>query len=170
MAEPSIIYKVAALRLIDRSTSALSNNQVCGFFTSRGYTDYFSIQQLLSDLEKTGQISASTSMNSTFYSLSEEGSRTLDAMGEKVSPPMEADILAYLAEIQVEVNLASGLEADYYKATGGGYLVHCRFTSDKQTKMDITLHAANEEMAKTIVNNWKARYEDVYACLLDTLM
>ncbi len=170
MAESSIPYKIAALRLIERAKLQLTNNQICGFFTSCGYNDYFSTQQLLSELEKAEQITCSSKLNNTFYSLTPEGYRTLEAMSDKLTSLIEDDIISYLKEIQVEINIANSLTADYYKATGGGYLVRCTFTQDKQVKLDISLHAATQEIAETIVSNWKAHYEDAYASLLDTLI
>ena len=60
MAEPNMIYKIAALEMLDKAGEPLSNMQITGFFLDGRYTDYFNVQQVLSDLENTDMITSQT--------------------------------------------------------------------------------------------------------------
>lgn len=52
MAEPNMIYKISVLLLLSKVDIPLSNAQIVQFFLDKEYTDYFTIQQVISDLEE----------------------------------------------------------------------------------------------------------------------
>ena len=170
MAEPNMIYKISVLLLLSKVDIPLSNAQIVQFFLDKEYTDYFTIQQVISDLEEAHLVSLSQSHNNTLYSLTDEGSQTLSLMRDKVSSSIEADMVEYLSNHKFEIKKDNALTANYDLATGGGYIVHCKFTQDGHTMLDLSLHASTSEQAETICNNWKVRHEDVYMSLMDTLI
>ena len=94
MAEPNMIYKIAALEMLDKAGEPLSNMQITGFFLDGRYTDYFNVQQVLSDLENTDMITSQTMHNNTRYRLTEEGQRTLALFGDKLTEAIQQDIRA----------------------------------------------------------------------------
>lgn len=170
MAEPNMIYKITVLRLLSKVDDTLSNAQLAQFFLDKEYTDYFTIQQIINDLEDASLIVASTSHNNTRYALTSDGAHTLELMRDKITAAIEDDITAYLSQNQLTIKNENALTSNYDKATGGGYVVHCKYTQEKQVILDITLHTATVQQAETICNNWKARHEDVYMSLMDTLI
>ena len=170
MAEPNMIYKSAALEMLDKAGEPLSNMQITGFFLDGRYTDYFNVQQVLSDLENTDMITSQTMHNNTRYRLTEEGQRTLALFGDKLTEAIQQDIRAYLSEHRIQFKKENALSANYDKALGGGYLVHCTAKEDQREIINLTLHTATREQAETICNNWKVRYEDVYMNIMDTLI
>ncbi len=170
MAEPNMIYKIAVLRLLSKVDTSLSNGQVAQFFLDKEYTDFFSIQTVISDLEDAGLIEATSSHNNTLYTLTTEGRHTLELMHDKITPAIEEDIVSYLKENKLEIRNDNALSANYDKATGGGYIVHCKYIQDKQVLLDLSIHTSSIHQAETICNNWRARHEDVYMSLMDTLI
>ena len=58
MAEPITIYKLTILNMLDKVDFPLTNTQISNFFLEQDYTDYFRVQQVLSDLEDASLIHA----------------------------------------------------------------------------------------------------------------
>ncbi|MBR6281687.1 MAG: DUF4364 family protein [Lachnospiraceae bacterium] len=170
MAESNIIYKIMVLNLLSKVNFPLSTKQVTDFFLERKYTDYFTIQQTISDLVEAQMIDMSTSVNSTQYTINEEGERTLELFPDRITPAIEEDMKNYFAENSLTMKKNNSVTADYYYATGGGYLVHCRVSEEGHNVVDINLHVTSKEQAEAIVVNWKAKYEDVYMALMDLLV
>lgn len=56
MAEPITIYKLTILNMLDKVDFPLTNTQISNFFLEQDYTDYFRVQQVLSDLEDASLI------------------------------------------------------------------------------------------------------------------
>ena len=50
MAEPNTIYKMTILAMLDKVDFPLSNTQISNFFLDHDYTDYFTVQQMISSL------------------------------------------------------------------------------------------------------------------------
>lgn len=170
MAEPNMIYKITALEILSKAAEPLSNAQITDFFLDGQYTDYFNVQQVLNDLETASLIQSETLHNNTRYRLTEEGSQTLTLFYDKITDAISQDIDTYLKRHAIEFSRDNALTANYDKAVGGGYLVHCRVKEGQRDILNLTLHAASQEQAETMCNNWKVRYEDVYMGIIDTLV
>ena len=65
MAEPITIYKLTILNMLDKVDFPLTNTQISNFFLEQDYTDYFRVQQVLSDLEDTSLIHAESTHSNT---------------------------------------------------------------------------------------------------------
>ena len=69
MAEPITIYKLTILNMLDKVDFPLTNTQISNFFLEQDYTDYFRVQQVLSDLEDASLIHAESTHSNTQLSL-----------------------------------------------------------------------------------------------------
>ncbi len=170
MAEPDLIYKMTVLSLLSQADCRLSNAQIVSFFLEKDYTDYFTVQQVLGELEEADLLLVSAEHNQTLYEMTAAGHRTLQVMRDKINPAIEEDLRSYLREHQIEIREDGALHAQYDRSVGGGYVVHCSYIVHGQVIVDLTMHASSLEQARTICNNWKARHEDVYMNLMDTLI
>ena len=103
MAEPNMIYKISVLLLLSKVDFPLSNAQIVQFYLDKEYTDYFTIQQVISDLEEAHLVTVNQSHNNTMYALTDEGMQTLSLMRDKVSSAIEADMVEYLTHHKFEI-------------------------------------------------------------------
>jgi DNA-binding PadR family transcriptional regulator len=170
MAEPNTIYKMTVLSLLSKVDIPLSNLQIVQFFLDCEYTGYFTIQQVLADLQDAHLIQATTDDSQTLYEITPEGLQTLRLMRDKINPEIEEDLCNYLEEHDLEIQTDYALTANYDRSTGGGYVVNCKYTVAGTVMLDLCFHASSASQAKTICNNWKVRYEEVYMSLMDTLL
>ena len=170
MAEINIIYKIMILKLLSKVDFPLTTTQITDFFLEKEYTDYFTIQQALFDLTETQMIVINNDLNITEYSLTENGERTLQLFAEKISPAMEKDMNLYFSMNKMQMKAENSLNAQYYSASGGSFLVHLKMSGEKNDLIDLTFSVGSEDLAKTICVNWKCHYEDVYEALFNTLV
>ncbi|MCR5417276.1 MAG: DUF4364 family protein [Pseudobutyrivibrio sp.] len=170
MAEPTMIYKITILELLQRSGFPLSNSQISDFFLEGDLTDYFTAQQAISDDEEAGLIISTTHHNNTTYTITEDGKKTLELFKEKISTPLSKDIDKYLQTNSIAMREENSYRATYFKADRGGYVVQLRINENDVPTMDLSFHVSNKEMAETLCNNWKVRSEEVYESILDILM
>lgn len=170
MAEPTMIYKITILELLNKSGFPLTNSQISDFFLEAELTDYFTAQQAISDVESAGLVHSSSSHNNTSYTLTEEGRHTLKLFREKITKALQNDITKYLKANSITMREENSYKANCFKADRGGYVCQLRITDDETPTIDLTLHVGTKEMADTICNNWKARCEDVYASIMDILI
>ena len=148
----------------------LTNAQLTNFFTEHEYTTYFTLQQALNELEDAGLIHKEPSHNSTRYEITREGEETLNFFGKNISPAIVNDMDQYLKENKFRLREEVGTSADYYKATGQDYIVHCEVREGKTVLIRLDLALPDKEQAEAMCSNWKEKSQEIYSFAMKTLL
>lgn len=170
MAEPFTIYKLTILNMLDKVDFPLTNTQISNFFLEQEYTDYFRVQQVISDLVETNLLRAESTHSNTQYSMTAAGKETLEFFRDKITDAIDQDTISYLEKNQMKLRNINSILADYYKTPSQDYAVRCQFRVRGKNLIDLTLTVSSREQAETICDNWKKQNEDVYAYLMDILV
>lgn len=170
MAEPFTIYKLTILNMLDKVDFPLSNTQLTNFFLELEYTDYFRVQQVISDLLDAELIRTESTHNNTHYYITAAGKETLNLLKDKISDAIELDINNYFAQNKLELRNDNSIIADYYRTPNRAFAVRCQYRQKDTNLIDLTLSVPTKEQAEAICNNWKKQNEDVYMYLMDILM
>ena len=170
MAEPITIYKLTILNMLDKVDFPLTNTQISNFFLEQDYTDYFRVQQVLSDLEDASLIHAESTHSNTQYTITAAGKETLGFFKDKITDAIEHDTIAYFEKNKMALRTVNSIIADYYKTPNQDYAVRCQFRVHDTNLIDLTLTVKTREQAQAICDNWKKQNEDVYAYLMDLLL
>lgn len=170
MAEPDLIYKMTVLKLLTMAGMPLSNTQITDFFQDNNYTGFFTSQEIIHSMEEQKLITGEKSHNLTLFSPTSEGRKTLNLLSDRITPAIERDIRNYLARNGIEIKTRNNVLSSYDRATGGGYTVHLSLKNNENEIMDMNVHVSSREEAESFCYNWKVRYEEVYASLLDILV
>lgn len=170
MAEPLTTYKLMILALLDHSEVPLSGTQLSAFFLEKDYTNYFTVQEALHELDESAFIKKEATHNNTRYSVTPAGAETLSFFAEKLSDGIQSDIRDYLTENRLSIRETASVLADYYKAPGERYAVRCQLKEKESPRIDLTITVPNKEIAEAICDNWKQQSEHVYEYLMDLLV
>ncbi len=186
MAESEFLYKIISLQLLSMSAQPLTRTQMTDFFLEKGYADYFTIRPILYDLEETRMIlpvlpgaaadggypagEHTSDAPGTMFTLAPEGERTLSAYRDRITKGIRADLEEYLRAHAMELHLARDVRASYDKASDGGYLVTCKASEEGRRILTLELRVPDAAQAEAVCYNWKIRYTDAYAAVLDTLL
>ena len=170
MAEPITIYKLAILYLLDKSDIPLTNTQLSNFFLEKDYTDYFSIQEVLMDLEDNGLVRTESTHRNTQYSITEDGKKTLRFFHKKITDGMKEDVRNFLSENKIAFRRENHLLANYEKTENQEYAVRCQLRNENKNLIDLTLLVQKKEQAIAVCENWKKQNEEVYAYLMDIML
>ena len=71
------LYKLIILYMLQNVNFPLSNTQISDFILEKEYTNYFHLQEALSELQDTKLIEIEKVRNTSYYHMTEEGSKTL---------------------------------------------------------------------------------------------
>ena len=170
MAEPFTIYKLTILYMLDKADFPLSNTQLTGFFLDMDYTDYFRVQEVISNLVDAGLITEESTHSNTQYSLSPAGRESLGFFQAKISEGIEQDVKAYFDKNKWELQQENSCLADYRRTKNYNYDVTCQIRSDGETILHLNLTVKNKEQAEAICRNWKDAHFEVYDFLMDQLL
>ncbi len=170
MTELDTMYRLMILFMLDKVEYPLTNTQITNFILEKDYTTYFTIQQTFSDLLSSELITAESTHSNTRYRITEEGQQTLRFFNDKISDAIKQDIITYFQEHHYDLKLETSVYADYFKASGKGYVVRCRIKDIEKSIIDLTIAVDTREQAEAICGSWKKQSAEVYALLMDTLL
>lgn len=170
MAEPLTTYKLMILALLRDSDSPLSGTQLSDFFLEKDYTNYFTVQEALHELDENAFVKKEATHNNTRYSITPAGAETLSFFSDKLSAGIFEDIREYLRANQISIRETASVLADYYKAPGDQYAVRCQLREREKPRIDLTITVPSREIAEAICDNWKQQSESVYEYLMDLLV
>lgn len=170
MADVFTLYKLIVLYMAQQSKEEMTNSQISQFVLDHDYTDYFHLQQVLSELVETGLMKKRTVSNSSHYEITEEGSRTLFYFEKDLSSEIKKEIEQFLADRGEQVEQRIHTPADYYETPQGGYAVRCQYIEKETTIVDLTLNAPNLEAARAICRNWPKKSLDIYTAIMGELI
>lgn len=169
MQEPLTLYKLIVLYMLDRVSFPLTKAQVGDFIQEKGYTNFFTIQQVISELIDTNLITAKSIRNRTHLAITDEGRETLHYFDNRISDAIKNDVESYFSEKEFDLRNEISVQGDYYKSTSGEYEAHLSAKERGVTMVDITLSVPAEEMAATICDNWQKKNQAIYQYLVSQL-
>lgn len=170
LSEPMTLYKLMNLYMLKQVNFPLTNAQLTDFFMKHEYTNYFTLQQALNELQESGLIRTESTHNSTLYAITGEGEETLRFFGKNISPAIVEDMDAYLKDNRFRMRNEVGTVADYYKSVNQDYVVHCEVREGKGTLIDLDISVPDKEQAELMCAHWRDRSQEIYAFVMKTLM
>ncbi len=170
MAEPLTLYKLMILSMLEQSDAPLTNTLLSDFFLGKEYTSYFTLQEVLHELDDAQFIQQEASHNNVQYSITPAGRESLHFFENKINSEIQADIKQYIAENKIPIAESGSAVADYYITPEKKYAVHCQLREKGIPQLDLTLNVMNKAQAEVICANWMSQMDDIYMLLLDHLL
>lgn len=168
--EALTLYKLIILSILDKVNFPLTNAQVSDFILDKEYTDYFTIQQVISELYDSDLIHISSIRNSTYYRISSSGKETLSFFENKIPEAIQSDIEYFLQTNGYELREEVSTIADYFENKKDEYIVRCQVKEGGSPIIDLSLSLPSEEDASIMCNNWKSKSQEIYAHIMKTLL
>jgi DNA-binding PadR family transcriptional regulator len=168
--ESLTLYKLIILFILDKIDFAMTNAQISDFILEKEYTNYFNIQQAISELVDSELIECETIRNSTHYKITHSGQETLEYFNTKISDAIKKDIDEYLNNNKYTLREEVATLSDYFQSKKDEYMVRCQVKEKGSSIIDLSIAVPTEEEAVLICNSWKDKSQDVYAYLIRTLM
>lgn len=170
MAEAFKLYKLIILYMLNKVDFPLTNSQISEFILDEGYTNYFTLQQTLSELTDSGFIREESTHSRTFYHLTEEGNETIHFFANDISPAIQEDINTFLQKKKYELKNEVSVKSDYYQNSNGEYGVRCQVIEQGAPLIDLLITVPTEDEAETVSNNWVKKNQEVYALIMAKLL
>lgn len=169
MAEPFTIYKLTILYMLEIAETALSNTQLSNFFLEQDLTNYFNVQEALSELQDAELVTASSTHRNTHYQLSDQGRDTLHLSRNKLNSSIRSDVRQFLREHRIAIREENSATARYYRNADLSYNVCCRLCAGDETVLELTLLVPDLPQAQRLCAGWQeqsgAIYHDIIARL-----
>ena len=170
MVDSSTIYKLMILYMLKKVNFPLSNPQMWTFFEQKGYTTYFTFQQVIGQLKDANLLSEESVRNMVLYEITPQGEDALYYFSNDISTPIKDEIDAYLSENRFQMRNETGITADYHRTEDRDYIVHTKVREGKTTLFEMNINVPTEEQAKVLCEHFEENAQTIYAYVMKHLM
>ncbi len=170
MSEPVTLYKLIILYMLQKVDFPLTTSQISSFILDRGYTSYFTLQSVLSELSETGMVRLEKIRNTSYYTITQPGEEALRYFQGRISREIRDDIDRYMQENKIQLRDEVSIISDYYRNTADEYSVHCVVKEKYANPIDLTITVPDEAQAKAVCNNWRKKCQEIYEFVMKELL
>ncbi len=166
-------YKLIILKMLDQAAVPLTGSQISDLILIHEYTDYFTLQQILAELEETGLMERrehSVKPGSTLYQITDSGRSSLHYFADRIPDTALEDIRVFLKEREIEIRETFSNVTDCFPAGDGSWLARCQVKEPSSTLIELTLSVPSEEEARAICSHWQAKSQELYAYVMKELL
>ncbi len=164
-----VLYKLIVLYMLDRVDFTLTNSQISDFVLTKGYTNYFTLQEAINGLIESEFVYVSTIRSSSHYKITAKGEEALSLFENRIPYAIKQDILDYFENQKINLKNEAEIYSDYFLNENNEYTVKCVIKDRKETLVDLDFSVPTKAHAITICDNWRDKSTEVYDYLINTL-
>lgn len=139
-------------------------------FAVNDYMDFFEFQTYIREMEQNGIIEGNKEDTITYYSLTDDGEKTVNTFSKLIPESKRKSIISYVRKNKGVIKKEYAVSANYFAYGENEYVVKCSFIEDDVTLVELNLTVVNKELAKKVKKNWKQKVGIIYNNLLQSLL
>ena len=155
--------------MLDRVKFPITTAQISNYILEKEYTNFLTLQQVISELTEANLINARTVNNRTHLQITEEGRETLYYFDNRINDTIKAEINNYFHDNEFDLREEVSVLSNYYKSTSGEYEAHLIAKERDNNLVEIKLSVPTREVAESICDNWQKKNQDIYQELVKQL-
>lgn len=163
-------HKLLILYILDKIKMDLTNSQITQVILETEMMNYFSLQQLLSQLMESKFLTIYKDSNREYYSLTQKGLETLEYFLSRLPENITKRIDEYITSNKENLLADTQVKSSFVKQSNNEFIVNLRVIENQSNLIDLNLNVSSEKQAKLICNNWKNNASYMYAEVIDLLI
>lgn len=167
--EAMTLYRLIILHMLSKVSYPLSSAQIADFILNKEYTNFMTLQQVLTELTEDSFITATTMGNRTLYAITEEGRRTLAFFDNRLQDSIKTDIAEYLETHEIQIRNELSILTNYDKNASGEYVAELIARDQDNELVHISMTVPTADFAQNICQNWKEKNQEIYQYLIREL-
>ena len=162
--------KVLLLYLLNKLQDGIKSDNLYKIVSSANNMNYFSFQELLTDLIESNFVGSFTKDEDTIVKITSDGQNAL-SLTKSLLPgilKLKADNV-FKEEISC-IAEESSIITEYIPKDEKNYTVKCKIVEKNETIFEVATFAGSRDRAKQISDNWKNNANDLYPKIIDLLL
>ncbi len=154
--------KLVILYIINKLSKSITNLQMVDLILDTTGIDYFSLQQLLLNLEDQKLITSNSQDGAKYYRITDEGKNSLNFLQNMIPNFMLKRINSKIQSIQKKIEQKTVVFADYTPENENTYIVKCKISENDLPLLELTINVPDKEQAVYICNKWYENPSKIY--------
>lgn len=161
--------KLKLLYIINYIGLPMTNSEITNYILEHNYMDYFTLQQILSELCMSKFIDIQSKNGNEYYKISEAGLATLEMFSDNLPSYFKTDVINNFSKTKKELKKQRELLGHYYKKSDNDFIVSFQVMENDAIIFNMSINVPSEELAKSICSKWNTNPEDIFSKILKTL-
>lgn len=167
--EDFTVNKLIILYLLAEVKMPLSLSQVTQIVLERGYTNYFSLQQYLNELEQSSFLHVLKQNNTSFFEITDKGIEALNFFSSRIPDFIRNELDNFIENNWRTFKSELDIKAEYIPFKSNEYIVSCGVTENDSTLISIDVTVGSKKQAVELCNNWRNNASSLYSQILQVL-
>ena len=146
--------KLVILYIINKLNKSVTNLQMVDLILETTGIDYFSLQELLLNLEEKNLVLLIHKDENRYYKITSEGEIMLSSLVHLIPDFLVSRIDNKIKAVQKKIELKEVIFADYTPESENNFLVNCKICENDTILIDLKLNVSTKEQAIDICNKW----------------
>jgi len=161
--------KLVILYIIKKLNKSITNLQMVDLILDTTGIDYFSLQQLLLNLEEKNLIDLTHKDGARYYKITQDGEEMLDFLNHLIPTFLLKRINSKIHSIQKKIEQKTIVFADYTPEDENTFIVTCKISENDLPLLELTVNVPDKEQAISICNKWYKNPSKIYGDILTML-
>lgn len=163
------VNKLIVLYLLAKVKMPLSLSQLTQTILERAYTDYFSLQQYLSEMVSAEFIAQSKETHTSWFSITDKGLQALGFFESRIPLSTRNELELFIQNNWRELRNELEVTAEYVPLSTNEYIVHCKVDENDSTLLEIKVNVSSKKQANVLCKNWRNNASTLYGEILGLL-
>jgi predicted transcriptional regulator len=163
-------HKLLILYILDKIKMDLTNSQITQVVLENEIINYFSLQQILSQLLESKFLIIYKDSNKEYYSLTQKGIEALEYFFSRIPESAIQKVDKYISSNKDSLLSDTQVKSSFVKQSDNEFIVNLRVIENQTNLIDLNLNVSSEKQAQHICNNWKNNASYMYAEVIKLLI
>ena len=162
--------KVLILYLLNKLQDGIKSDNLYKIVSSANNMNYFSFQELLTDLIESNFVGSFTKDEDTIVKITSDGQNALSLTKSLLSGILKLKADTVFKEELANIAEQSSIITEYIPKDEKNYTVKCKIVEKNETIFEVATFAGSRDRAKQISDNWKKNANNIYPQIIDLLL
>ena len=162
--------KVLLLYLLNKLQDGIKSDNLYKIVSSANNMNYFSFQELLTDLIESNFVGSFTKDEDTIVKITSDGQNALSLTKSLLPGILKLKADTVFKEELANIAEQSSIITEYIPKDEKNYTVKCKIVEKNETIFEVATFAGSRDRAKQISYNWKNNANDLYPKIIDLLL
>lgn len=164
------LFKLKLMYILSVIDLPLTNTEITKLILERNYMDYFTLQQILSELCNSHFVELSSKNGNEYYYLADAGKATLEMFNDKLPNSFRAEVNNIYTKLKKSLKKQREVLGHYYERSKNEFIVYLQVMENDTVIFSMSINVPTKQQAELICNKWNSNPDEIYGSIIELLV
>ena len=164
------LFKLKLMYIFSIIDIPLTNTEITKLILEKNYMDYFTLQQILSELCNSHFVELSSKDGNEYYCLADAGKATLEMFNDKLPNSFRVEVNDICNKHKKNLKKQREVLGHYYKKGKNEFIVNLQVMENETSIFSMSINLPTKQQAELMCNKWNANPDEIYGNIIELLI